>query len=285
MPKNGQVVAVHRRNVAVLIVPPQNARAVAATRRRPRRTNGTQERRQSSKAAAKQGAHRGRAKPIEKIEDLYGKTIAMVGRSPANIALLNTILAQYGVPADKMTTLQFTYRGSDHPVEDAAKFDALLAIGPIGSKITAEAITAAARGKEPPVFLEVGSSEAIEQQNPVYRSDRNSGRRVRRLATGGSSRDHRRVALHRRAPLARRQVAGNFTSGCSTPSRRWAASFPAFTKIESPDTDKAATLAVHPGALAYLEGEQKTFFERYSEVDVLGFDAAVVLRLGRRLAR
>ena len=40
---------------------------------------------------------------------------------------------------------------------------------------------------------------------------------------------------------------------------------PAFTKIESPDTDKAASLAVHPGALAYLEGEQRGFFERYSE--------------------
>ena len=43
------------------------------------------------------------------------------------------------------------------------------------------------------------------------------------------------------------------------------ATSPAFTKLESPDTDKAATLAVHPGALAYLEGEQKGFFERYSE--------------------
>ena len=48
--------------------------------------------------------------------------------------------------------------------------DALLAIGPVGSKITAEAVTALARGKNPPLFLEIGSSEAIEQQNPVYQS-------------------------------------------------------------------------------------------------------------------
>jgi hypothetical protein len=40
---------------------------------------------------------------------------------------------------------------------------------------------------------------------------------------------------------------------------------PAIGKIEAPDTDKDAAVAVHPGAAAYVDGEQKTFFERYND--------------------
>ena len=61
------------------------------------------------------------------------------------------------------------------------------------------------------------------------------------------------------------EVAGKFTKLLFEAKQAQGSDLPAFTKIEAPDTDKAATLAVHPGALAYLEGEQKTFFERYSE--------------------
>ncbi len=61
------------------------------------------------------------------------------------------------------------------------------------------------------------------------------------------------------------KLAGDFTRLLFAAKQALGGDQPAFAKIESPDTDKAATLAVHPGALAYLEGEQKTFFERYSE--------------------
>ncbi len=38
-----------------------------------------------------------------------------------------------------------------------------------------------------------------------------------------------------------------------------------FAKIEKPDTDKDANVAVHPGAKAYFDDEQKTFFEKYGD--------------------
>jgi hypothetical protein len=37
-----------------------------------------------------------------------------------------------------------------------------------------------------------------------------------------------------------------------------------------PDTEKGSSVQVHPGALAYLTGEQKTFVERYSDYLYLG---------------
>ena len=38
-----------------------------------------------------------------------------------------------------------------------------------------------------------------------------------------------------------------------------------FAKIEKPNTDKDANVAVHPGAKAYFDDEQKTFFDRYGD--------------------
>jgi TRAP-type uncharacterized transport system substrate-binding protein len=258
MPKAGQVVAVLRKNVAVLIVPPPAPAAAKIAQ-------AANKKGRAAKAAktAKSQAN-GTAKPIEKIEDLYGKTVAVVGRTRANITLLHTILGQYGIPADKITTLQLNTEDLTTQLK-AAKFDALLAIGPVGSRVTAEAVSALARGKESPLFLEVGSSEAIEQQNPVYESTEipagafGGSRPAEAVETIGVS--HYIVA---RRSLDD-EIAGRFTKWLFHAKQAQGGDIPAFTKIESPDTDKAATLAVHPGALAYLEGEQKTFFERYSE--------------------
>ena len=41
--------------------------------------------------------------------------------------------------------------------------------------------------------------------------------------------------------------------------------FPLASKIETPDTDKDAVIPVHPGAAAYVDGEEKTFLDRYSD--------------------
>jgi hypothetical protein len=41
--------------------------------------------------------------------------------------------------------------------------------------------------------------------------------------------------------------------------------FPLAAKIETPDTDKDATIPVHPGAAAFVDGEEKTFLDRYSD--------------------
>src|SRR6201999_3894624 len=42
--------------------------------------------------------------------------------------------------------------------------------------------------------------------------------------------------------------------------------FPLTAKIETPDTDKDAVIPVHPGAAAFVDGEEKTFLDRYSDI-------------------
>ena len=43
------------------------------------------------------------------------------------------------------------------------------------------------------------------------------------------------------------------------------AEFPLAAKIETPDTDKDAAIPVHPGAAAFVDGEEKSFLDRYSD--------------------
>ena len=44
-----------------------------------------------------------------------------------------------------------------------------------------------------------------------------------------------------------------------------AAAMPGEIKIQAPATDKDASVVVHPGALAYLNDDQKTFFDKYGD--------------------
>ncbi len=265
MPKNGQVIAVQRHDIAVLMVPPQDHPSVAAAvARTARNVKASPKAKVSQKAETDEAETARSPAAITKIEELSGKTIGVVGRAQANVALLHTILGQSGVTPEKVQVIQFSPEDLTTQLR-AAKFDALLAVGPVGSKITAEAVTAISHGKESPTFLEISSSEAIEKQKPVYESTE--------IPAGvfGGSRPAEAVetigfAYYIVASRAvDEKVAGDFTRWLFAAKQALGSDIPAFTRIEGPDTDKAASLAVHPGALAYLEGEQKTFIDRYSE--------------------
>jgi hypothetical protein len=134
------------------------------------------------KAAAK-------AKPaekIEKIEQMVGRRLGVVGRSPRNIELLKVILRQYHINADqlvmlssddlakpnaagKISVVQFDPNNVSSAIRDS-NVDVIMSVGPVGSPITADAIAAATRGKEAPTFLAINAAEAIAAREPVYES-------------------------------------------------------------------------------------------------------------------
>jgi TRAP transporter TAXI family solute receptor len=237
VPKNAQAVATLRKNVAVLWVPPP------------------------AKARAKKAGPR-----ITKITQLSGRRVGVVGRTQANVNLLKLILQQYGVDPGKVEIVQF-------PVNEAAeairnqKADAYLAAGPVNSKITADAIAASIHDGGAPKFLAIDSAAAIAQNHPVYEaSDIPAG------AFGGSpdkpeeeiktiSFSHHIVARRGLSEL----IVAAFTRQLFAIRQTLKAEFPLAAKIETPDTDKDAVIPVHPGAAAFVDGEEKTFLDRYSD--------------------
>src|SRR5262245_7522512 len=169
MPQNGQAVAILRRNVVVLVAPPPLPPPAAATKaKRPAKKAAAKDD-DGKKASAKEKDKDDEPKKLEKIEELAGKRIAVIGRTEANVNLLNIILKQYEIAPDKVQVIQLDTTDVGPAIRES-KVDAVMSVGPISSRITADAVAAAAREHEPPTFLAIDASEAIVQRFPVYES-------------------------------------------------------------------------------------------------------------------
>ena len=237
VPKNAQAVATLRKNVAVLWVPP------------------------AAKAKGRKAGPK-----ITKIPQLVGHRVGVVGRTPANVNLLKVILKQYGVDPSKVEIVQFPAGEASEAIR-GQKADAYLAAGPVNSKITADAISASTREGGTPTFLGIDLAEAIAQNHPMYEASE-----IPAGAFGGSpdrpddevktiSFSHHIVA---RKALSEATVAA-FTRQLFSVRQAVMAEFPLAAKIETPDTDKDAAIPAHPGAAAFVDGEEKTFLDRYSD--------------------
>ena len=151
MPKDGQVVAILRKNVVVFIVPsPSEPERASAPE-----TNDT------SKAKAAKAAKGGTTKTtkpvaqksnsINKFEDLIGKRLGVIGRSPTNIELLKVILRQQNIDtgnlailtaadmekpneAGKISIVQFDPNNVSSAIRES-NVDAIMSVGPVSSPI------------------------------------------------------------------------------------------------------------------------------------------------------
>ena len=199
MPKDGQVVAILRKNVVALwALPPEpkpepkteekpapKPAAKTAKARRAAAAKAAAEKAAASKAASakKSGSKKSddddddeakddkKAPRIQKVEQLIGKRVGIIGRSQANIELFRVIVAQYGIPSELITVLSTDEEKKTNapgkisvvqlPVDKVAatlrdlKVDAVMSVGPLSSPVTAAAIAASRRDKEAPNFFDI----------------------------------------------------------------------------------------------------------------------------------
>jgi TRAP-type uncharacterized transport system substrate-binding protein len=305
MPKDGQVVAILRKNVVALWALPPEPKPEPPKDAEPSPPKVTAKtakaRRAAAKAAAaKAAAAKKAAKPsddaeddkksdkklprIEKIEQLIGKRVGVIGRSQANLELFRVIVAQYGIPSELVALLSTDEERKTNdpgkisivqlPTDKVAttlrelKVDAVMSVGPLSSPVTAAAIAASRRDKEAPNFLDIKAAEAIEAHYPIYESTE-----IKAGAFGGAPQlpdeDVETVGVNHyivaRKKLSEDTVA-DFTRNLFAIRQTLAARLPAAAKIEAPDTSKDASVSVHPGAAAYIDGDLKNFFDRYNDL-------------------
>jgi TRAP transporter TAXI family solute receptor len=235
VPKIAQAVATLRKNVAVLWVPP----AVKGKKAGPK---------------------------ITKIAQLSGRRVGVIGRTQANVDLLKVILQQYGVDPGKVEIVQFPTTEAADAIR-SQKADAYLAAGPVNSKITAEAIAASTHDGRTPTFLAIDSAEAIAQNHAMYEASE-----IPAGAFGGSPdrpEEEVKTISFSHHIVARRDISditiAAFTRQMFAIRQTVMTEFPLAAKIETPDTDKDAAIPVHPGAAAFVDGEEKTFLDRYGD--------------------
>jgi TRAP transporter TAXI family solute receptor len=225
------------------------------------------------------GSRKQPAPKIKEIGDLAGHRVGIVGRTPTNAALLRVILTESGVAPDKVAVTQF----GTNQIEELSRdpnLDAFMAVGPLDSKITSEALAATARARGEPKFLPIDVSDAIALKHPLYESEEIPGSVFNSSPAWPDDKidtisvNHLIVA---RKALSETTVAALARQLFSI-RQSLAKQVPGAAHIKKPDTDKDAELPVHRGAAAYLDGNERTFLERYS--DYFWFTLLVLSGLG-----
>ena len=203
---------------------------------------------------------------IKTLDQLAGHKVGVIGRTQANVTLLRVILTESGINPDKVTISQFATNQVGEMARDPS-IDAFMAVGPLNSKITAEAISATAAARGEPKFLPIDVSEAIAQKHPLYQSEEIAGS----IFSSSPARPEDKVEtvsvnhlIIAPKKLSEAAVAG-FARQLFTVRQQLAREMPSAGKIEKPDTDKDAALPAHAGAAAYIDGTERTFLEKYTD--------------------
>jgi TRAP transporter TAXI family solute receptor len=203
---------------------------------------------------------------IKELGDLAGHRVGVIGRTQANVTLLRVILTESGVNPDKVAVTQFGTSQIAELARDPA-IDAFMAVGPLDSKITTEAIAVTAKARGEPKFLPIDVSDAIAQKHPLYESEEIPGS----VFSSSPARPEDKidtVSVNHLiiAPKSLSETAvGTFVRQLFAVRPSLARELPGAAKIEKPDTDKDAALPAHPGAAAYIDGTERTFLEKYSD--------------------
>jgi TRAP transporter TAXI family solute receptor len=252
LPANAESVAILRKNVVVLWAP---------------------------SGIAPKGSKKTPAPKIKSLDELAGHRVGVIGRTQANVTLLRVILKEAGINPDKVTVTQF---GTNQLAEMARdqSVDAFMAVGPLKSKITADAINLTATVRGEPKFLPIEVSEAIAQKHPLYESEEIPGSIF--ASSPARPDDKVETVSVNHLIIAPKQLSdtavGAFARQLFTVRQQLARELPSAAQIEKPDTDKDASLPAHQGAAAYIDGNERTFLERYT--DYIWFAVLILSGLG-----
>ena len=251
LPANAESVAILRKNVVVLWAP--------------------------SGLPSKGSKKKQPAPKIKGIDDLAEHRVGVIGRTQANVTLLRVILAESGVSPDKVAVTQFAANQIAEMARDPT-LDAFMAVGPLDSKITTEAIAATAAARGEPKFLPIEVSEAIANKHPLYESEEIAGSTF--SASPARPEDKVETVSVNHLIIASKSLSdttvGTFVRQLFAVRQQLAREVPSAGRIEKPDTDKDAALPAHAGAAAYIDGTERTFLERYSDY----FWAAILVLSG-----
>jgi len=203
---------------------------------------------------------------VKTLDALAGHRIGVIGRTEANVKLLRVILQESGIDPEKVAISQFATNQINEMARDPS-LDAFMAVGPLKSKITVDAIAATATARGEPKFLPIDVSDAIAQKNPLYESEEIPGS----IFSSSPARPEDKVdtvsvnhLIIAPKSLSDTAVAA-FARQLFTARQQLARELPTAAQIEKPDTDKDAALPAHAGAAAYIDGNERTFLEKYTD--------------------
>jgi TRAP-type uncharacterized transport system substrate-binding protein len=201
-----------------------------------------------------------------KVTGLSGMRVGVVSGNEATTALLEMVLSHYGVPRDKVTISSIDPRDIPAAIRKH-QVDVLFVAGAATSPAISTAIAAATINGAAPNFIEIDQADGIAKRNPAFDSlDIDAGSFGGTPPTPDDSLKTLSFAQYLVARKSDSDSAIAMLARTIYSSRQaLAAAVPGEIKIEAPSTDKDADVVVHPGALAYLNDSQQSFFDKYGD--------------------
>lgn len=214
---------------------------------------------------------------ITQISDLRDRRIGLVRSSVANENILSRVLSHYDVPGSSVTRVTGSAQEMQGAVQEG-RIDALFFVAPLTERIARAAIQSFPKpGGAHPTLLAVTEAEALLADNPAYdtveivRGTFGANPALPDSTVNTLAVTHRLVAQNDLSEA----VIAELTRLLVILRPQVARETPMANQLDLPSTeDRAARLPSHPGAVAYIDGETKTFFERYGDyiyLSVMGF--------------
>ncbi|MDR3420320.1 MAG: TAXI family TRAP transporter solute-binding subunit [Xanthobacteraceae bacterium] len=211
-------------------------------------------------------ADAGAMNKLDKVTKLVGHRVGIVTGSVATRDLLNIVLNHYGVAADQVQVSLIDPKNLAEAVRND-QIDAIFVAGSATGQAISDAVAAASRNGQAPSFIPIDQAEGIAKRIPAFDSaDIDAG------TFGGNPPmpDDTLTTLSFPEYLVARksfshEAVGTLAKLIYSSRLALAAGMPGEIKIEAPSTDKDAAALVHSGALAYLNDDQKSFFDKYGD--------------------
>lgn len=211
-------------------------------------------------------------KGMERVSDLRGKRVGVARAPHGNLGLLKIVLAQYEVAAEEVEIVELT-PDEIVPAARDGRMDVFFSVGAVSARSVSDAgmKLRTAFGNDPSI-IPIREADAIAAREPAIET----GEIVRGALGGDPPRPAESlptISITSRLMAAQSlddNRVGELVSAVLGLRVTLAAELPAIQGLETPSTDKDAPLAVHTGAAAFIDGEQKTFFDNYGDWFYLG---------------
>jgi TRAP-type uncharacterized transport system substrate-binding protein len=218
---------------------------------------------------------------LRRVADLRGKRVGVVHEATGmehNAHLLEIILAQYDIAPKNVIMVPLEPDDVRAAVE-GGKVDAVFTVAVPQRGLNNDVVGAVSGvSAKPPVFLPISEAKAISKRFPAL-----DPMEIVQGAFGGdpprpaAALDGASVSvlLAARSTL-KDAVAGQLSRLFFAHRGVIALTAPLANSIEAPSTDKGAAVPTHQGVVDYLDGNEHTFFDQYSDVFYI---AAMLLSL------
>lgn len=216
-----------------------------------------------------------RAARIAQVSELKGQSVGVVrgtATGTGNVRLLEAVLSQYEVPLKDVEVIELT-REQVFEALSRGQVAAVFTVGALNSQAMRDVVMAATMaGGGEPVFIPISEARAMAQRAPAFETAE-----IVRGSFGGSppkpAQNVETLAVSVRlmaVSTMKDSRAAEVTKLLFQNRPSIALVAPLAHQIEAPATERSAAIPVHPGAAAYLDDEEKTFFDQYSDAIYIG---------------